>query len=207
MVTGSSRWPAITRAGPARRHGAEERFWALTSTKRYLPRETREYVPMILAAIIIAKNPELYGFHVTSAPPLAYETVKIPGALDLKFIADWANVTVEQLQDLNPELRRTTTPMTSHALVPIGTAASIEAGLLKADSLYRTFRFHTVKGETVTSVARVTACRPRPCATPTASPTRPACPCARRWRFRSLDHRGAGQRVRAPGVVKRPRPR
>jgi membrane-bound lytic murein transglycosylase D len=111
---------------------------------------------MIMAAIIIAKNPELYGFHVTSAAPLAYETVKIPGALDLKFIAEWANVTVEELQDLNPELRRTTTPMTTHQLkVPVGTAASIEAGLENADPLFRTFRFHTVKkGDTVATVAR-----------------------------------------------------
>jgi membrane-bound lytic murein transglycosylase D len=126
-----------------------------------LPRETREYVPMILAAIIIGRNPELYGFSVTSAAPLAYESISIPGALDLKIIAEWAGVTVEELQDLNPELRRTTTPMTrdgkdSHTLkVPVGTAASIQAQLDSAESLYRTFKFHTVKkGETVTSVAR-----------------------------------------------------
>lgn len=148
-------------AGPGRLQRAaklskKSSFWDISASSRYLPRETREYVPMIMAAIIIAKNPELYGFHVTSAAPLAYETVDIPGALDLKFIAEWANVTVEELQDLNPELRRTTTPMTTHALkVPVGTAAPIEVGLTKADALFRTFRFHTVKkGETVASVAR-----------------------------------------------------
>ncbi|HEX5070911.1 MAG TPA: LysM peptidoglycan-binding domain-containing protein [Vicinamibacterales bacterium] len=134
----------------------KDNFWDITASSRYLPRETREYVPMVMAAIIIARNPELYGFHVTTAAPLAYETVAIPGALDLKFIAEWANVTVEELQDLNPELRRTTTPMTTHSLkVPVGTAASIEAGLTKAEPLFRTFRFHTVKkGETVAGVAR-----------------------------------------------------
>lgn len=129
-------------------------FWKLSASTRYLPRETREYVPMILAAIIIAKNPELYGFTVASAAPLAYETVTIPGALDLKIIAEWAEVTLEELQDLNPELRRTTTPMTSHTLkVPIGTAPMIQSRLESAD--YRSFKFHTVKrGETVTALAR-----------------------------------------------------
>jgi len=134
----------------------KDSFWDISASTRYLPRETREYVPMVMAAIIIAKNPELYGFHVTSTAPLAYETVDIPGALDLKFIAEWAGVSVEELQDLNPELRRTTTPMATHQLkVPVGTAASIEAGLTKAEPLFRTFRFHTVKkGETLATVAR-----------------------------------------------------
>ena len=148
-------------AGPGRLMKAEklskkDSFWDISASTRYLPRETREYVPMVMAAIIIAKNPEMYGFHVTSTAPLAYETVSIPGALDLKFIAEWANVSVEELQDLNPELRRTTTPMTAHSLkVPVGTAASIEAGLTKAEPLFRTFRFHTVKkGETVATIAR-----------------------------------------------------
>ena len=148
-------------AGPGRLQGAVRRskttdYWKITASTRYLPRETREYVPMILAAIIIARSPELYGFTVNSAPPLAYDTLVIPGALDLKIIAEWGGITVEDLQDLNPELRRTTTPMTAHTLkVPVGTAAAIQARLETADSLYRTFKFHTVKrGETVTSVSR-----------------------------------------------------
>jgi len=108
-------------AGPGRlqravRQSKSTDFWRISATTRYLPRETREYVPMIQAAIIIARNPELYGFAVASAIPLAYETVKIPSALDLKIIAEWAGVPIETLQDLNPELRRTTTPMTPHSL-------------------------------------------------------------------------------------------
>lgn len=157
-------WPfalASYNAGPGRLQQAVTRskssnFWTIAASSRYLPPETREYVPMIMAAIIVAKSPELYGFRVTSSAPLAYETIEIPGALDLKLIAEWANLTVEQLQELNPELRRTTTPMTPHELrVPIGTASIIQAGLETADSLYRTFSFHTVrKGDTLGSVAR-----------------------------------------------------
>jgi membrane-bound lytic murein transglycosylase D len=148
-------------AGPGRLQGAVRRakttdFWKITASTRYLPRETREYVPMILAAIIIARSPELYGFTVNSAAPLAYEMVEIPSALDLKIIAEWGGITVEELQDLNPELRRTTTPLTAHSLkVPVGTAAPIQARLETAGSLYRSFKFHTVKrGDTVTSVSR-----------------------------------------------------
>ena len=148
-------------AGPGRLQRAVKSskstdFWTISASTRYLPRETREYVAMIMAAIVVGRNPELYGFQVASAAPLAYETVEIPGALDLKIVAEWANLTVEELQDLNPELRRTTTPMTSHHLkVPVGTAATIKVGLETADSLYRTFRFHTVKkGESVATVAR-----------------------------------------------------
>ena len=66
---------------------------------------------MIMAAILIARNPALYGFEVGVAAPLAVERVLVPNALDLKILAEWSGVTVQELRDLNPELRRTTTPM------------------------------------------------------------------------------------------------
>jgi membrane-bound lytic murein transglycosylase D len=132
-------------------------YWKMCESTRYLPRDTREYVPMILAAVIIAKNPARYGFEV--APPVApaFETVKVPGALDLRIIAEWANISVEDLQSLNPELRRTTTPSSAHDLkVPMGTAAAVDAKLSTVDpSLFTTFKFYSVKrGDSVTSIAR-----------------------------------------------------
>jgi membrane-bound lytic murein transglycosylase D len=151
-------------AGPGRlqravRLSKKTDYWAITKTSRYLPRETREYVPMIYAAIIVANDPELYGFEVPSAPPLAYETVDVPGALDLKIIAEWSEIDVEDLQDLNPELRRLTTPTGSHTLkVPLGTAATVSAKLATAEpTLFRDqdFKFHNVRrGESLSSVAR-----------------------------------------------------
>ena len=151
-------------AGPGRLMGAVRRskktdYWAITSTSRYLPRETREYVPMIFAAILIADDPELYGFDITSATPLAYEIVEVPGAVDLKIIAEWSEIDVARLQDLNPELRRMTTPTGSHRLkVPLGTAATVQAKLAVAEpTLFRDqdFKFHTVRrGETLAAVAR-----------------------------------------------------
>lgn len=132
-------------------------YWKMTTSTRYLPRETREYVPMILAAIVIAKNPERYGFDVAAPMPVTFDTVTVPGALDLRIIAEWAGVSVDDIQRLNPELRRTTTPSTTHELkVPVGTAPTIEARLENADpSLFKKFEFHTVRrGETLASIAR-----------------------------------------------------
>jgi membrane-bound lytic murein transglycosylase D len=148
-------------AGPGRVMRAAGRartddYWKLTASTRYLPRETREYVPMIMAAILIAKNPDLYGFEVSVAEPLAFERVNVPQALDLKFVAEWIGVSVEDLRELNPELRRTTTPTRGLDLkVPVGTGATVERQLESAGPLYVKFTFHTVKrGETVTSIAR-----------------------------------------------------
>lgn len=132
-------------------------YWRLSASTKYLPRDTREYVPMILAAVIIARNPSRYGFEVAAPTPPAYEKVTVPGALDLRIIAEWAGTTVEDIQTLNPELRRTTTPSSAHDLkVPMGTAPAIEAKLAAADpSLFTTFKFYSVKrGDSITSIAR-----------------------------------------------------
>jgi membrane-bound lytic murein transglycosylase D len=132
-------------------------YWKLTEGTRFLPRETRQYVPMIMAATIVAKNPALYGFEIGSANAVAYERVVVPNALDLKIIAEWIDVSVDELRELNPELRRTTTPMGDHELkVPLGTAPTVRARLATVDSsLFVQFAFHTVKrGETVASIAR-----------------------------------------------------
>jgi len=153
---------AAYNSGPGRVQTAIRRartsdYWKLTSGTRFLPRETREYVPMIMAAMIVAKNPTLYGFEVGTANRLAYERVTVPNALDLKIVAEWINVSVDELRELNPELRRTTTPMSEHELkVPLGTAPTLRARLANIDSsLFVQFTFHTVKrGETIATIAR-----------------------------------------------------
>ncbi len=80
--------------GPGRVQRAMKRtgrddFWELSSNKRWLPRETREYVPMILAAMVIARNPAQYGFSFTPSSPLPRETVNVSGPLDLRRVAEW----------------------------------------------------------------------------------------------------------------------
>ncbi len=134
-------------------------FWDLV-TKRpgYLPRETREYVPMILAAMVIARNPTQYGFEPPSERPLEYEKVAVPRPVDLRRIAEWAGTGVSQIQDLNPELLRWTTPIRYPGYeikVPKGTAAAIEARLAEstpADTA--SLNWYTVKrGDTLTKIA------------------------------------------------------
>jgi len=149
-------------AGPGRLQRAVKQskvndYWELTSTSKYLPKETRNYVPMIMAAVLIAKNPEAYGFEAPVSAALTFDRVTVPDALDLRTVAEWTNVAIDDIRDLNPELRRTTTPLGSHDLrVPLGTASVVEAKLASADpSLFAKFASHTVRaGETITTIAR-----------------------------------------------------
>ena len=134
-------------------------FWSLSATTRYLPRETRDYVPMILAAVIIAKNPAQYGFEISPAAPPPIETVTVPPALDLRRVAEWAGVPIDDVQTLNPEFRRWTTPVKKGEYtikVPQGTADKIREGLAAAEpSQLNAMQFHTVKrGETLATIAR-----------------------------------------------------
>lgn len=150
--------------GPGRvqralRASGRNEFWSLSATSRYLPRETREYVPMILAATIIAKNPAQYGFNITPPPTVEAETVSVPAAVDLRRISEWAGVPVDDVQRLNPELRRWTTPLKVESYdvkVPAGTADRVRAGLeYTTPTALNALQWHTVKrGESLASIAR-----------------------------------------------------
>jgi membrane-bound lytic murein transglycosylase D len=132
-------------------------YWTLTSSTKYLPRDTRAYVPMIFASIIIAKNPAQFGFDIVDEAPLAYDIVTVPDALDLNLAAEWAGTTIEVIRGLNPELRRLTTPLGPHQLrVPVGAKELLETKLAAADpSQFVTFQRHSVKsGETLATIAR-----------------------------------------------------
>ncbi|MEW5981700.1 MAG: transglycosylase SLT domain-containing protein [Acidobacteriota bacterium] len=134
-------------------------YWTIAEQGRYLPRETRAYVPMVLAAIVIARNPAGYGFSYTPSAPPEMETVSLTGPVDLRRIAEWTGVSIDEIQGLNPELRRWTTPLRgdSYALkVPSGAAAAVEQRLAQtpAEEL-ATLQYHTVrKGESLASIAR-----------------------------------------------------
>jgi membrane-bound lytic murein transglycosylase D len=142
-----------------KRSGRDD-FWKLTATTKYLPRETRDYVPLILAAIIVARNPAQYGLTV---PPVdttpAFERIALYSPIDLRRVAEWAGVPIQAIQDLNPELRRWTTPVraTDYELkVPYGTASLVFAGMsgVRAEELV-SLNHHTVKkGETLAAIAK-----------------------------------------------------
>ena len=92
---------AISRAGTAN-------FWMIYP---YIAQETRNYVPNILAVILIAKNPEKYGFKgIKPDPSLSYDMVQVPTATSLQLIADATDSSVDYIRTLNPELKRDITP-------------------------------------------------------------------------------------------------
>jgi membrane-bound lytic murein transglycosylase D len=87
-----------------------EDFWKLTEV-RYLKRETKNYVPLMIAAALVAKEPEKYGFaDVEYQEPLRYEKVKVPELTSLSLVAKACGTSLEEIKDLNPELRRGVTP-------------------------------------------------------------------------------------------------
>jgi membrane-bound lytic murein transglycosylase D len=91
----------ISRAGTAD-------FWAIYP---YIAQETRNYVPNILATILIAKNPEKYGFKgIRPEPPMAYDVVQVSNATSLQLVAEATDTSVDSIRSLNPELRRDVTP-------------------------------------------------------------------------------------------------
>lgn len=141
-----------------KRTGADD-FWELSQRPRALPRETREYVPMILAAIILARNPVQYGFEVVPEAPRTFDTVALNKAVDLRRVAEWTGASIDEIQALNPELRRWTTPVRASSYqikVPAGTGSDLEEKLAAAPPTeLASLKWHTVRrGDTVASVAR-----------------------------------------------------
>lgn len=137
-----------------------EDFWTLTK-HQYLKRETKNYVPLMIAAAIVAKDPEKYGFAgIEYEEPLRYEKVKVRELTDLSHIAKACEISVEEIKDLNPELRRGVTPPNEpeyEIKIPFD-KASLFAKNFEAMQPFEKFPFrtHTVKkGETLRGIAKL----------------------------------------------------
>jgi len=103
-------------------------FWEIAQT-RHLRRETREYVTRILAASMIAKNPDRYGFSQAQSDLHEFEEVVVRRPILLQDLAKVTGVSSHEFRRLNPELRRGVTPPDDaeyHLKVPVGTKATIE---------------------------------------------------------------------------------
>ncbi|HXH62998.1 MAG TPA: LysM peptidoglycan-binding domain-containing protein, partial [Gemmatimonadales bacterium] len=86
-------------------------FFALAANSRYLRRETRDYVPKLIAASLIGKQPDRYGFtDIVRMPPLVFDEITIPDATGLDVIARLADTTVAAIVELNPQFVRGVTP-------------------------------------------------------------------------------------------------
>lgn len=134
-------------------------FWQLSHGK-YLATETKHYVPKLLAGMLIAKEPEKYGFtDIAYQEPLAYETVRLPGATDVEVIAGLCGSSYETIKELNPELKRWCTPpglKDYEVRLPAGSGEGFQEKYAQVPEESRVnYQRHTVrKGDTLKSVAR-----------------------------------------------------
>src|SRR6266436_880306 len=141
----------ISRAGVAN-------YWQIYP---YIAQETRNYVPNILAVILIAKNPEKYGFRgIRPEPPISFEPVVVSSATSLRLIADATDTSVDYIQALNPELKRDTTPRgESYSVrVPAGKGKQVASVLKRVPAERREVArvISVVPGEDLESVANRT---------------------------------------------------
>jgi membrane-bound lytic murein transglycosylase D len=108
---------------------AQAESFSEISKTRLIRRETKEYVPRFMAATIIAKNPDRYGFSQESSEPHQFEEVVVNRPLHFHAIANITGITYEELRLLNPELRRDATPPggeSYHLKVPVGAKSKVE---------------------------------------------------------------------------------
>lgn len=136
--------------------GADSLFWAISE---YLPSETRNYVPKLIAAAIIAKRPDRFGFdHVVPAEPEAYDIVVVPDATGLDVIAEAAGVDVKAIEQLNPQFLRGATPpgKKTEVRIPAGHATRFADAYAKIppSRRVRVVEHRVQMGETLSHIAR-----------------------------------------------------
>jgi membrane-bound lytic murein transglycosylase D len=132
-------------------------FWELQK-RHALPKETQNYVPIIIAMALVAKAPALYGVHVDPERPAKVETIELDHPIDLRLVADATGAELSDLRLLNPELVRTVTPNQPRfeLKLPTGLAARFEENVVQVPrDKWTNWRLHTVEnGETLSDIAR-----------------------------------------------------
>jgi membrane-bound lytic murein transglycosylase D len=137
--------------------GQDDAFWALQDA---LPKETRNYVPMLLGAIIVGENAAHFGISVEPEAALRFEVVTVPGATELKAVARAANTSYALITSLNPHFIKGITPpdRRSQVRIPVGAAEGFADAFEKLPADKRTRALsstHVVRsGETLSGIAR-----------------------------------------------------
>ncbi|MCI0420839.1 MAG: LysM peptidoglycan-binding domain-containing protein [Acidobacteria bacterium] len=133
-------------------------YWELFK-RNNLPAETKNYIPIILAMTIISKDPARYGFDVVPDPAASMEKVKLTSALDLRLVAESLDLTLAEVQELNPHVKRLTTPNNDpdfNLYVPQGMAEKFLQEIAAIPEGMRVnWRKHRVEeGETLSQIAQ-----------------------------------------------------
>lgn len=140
------------------RQSGSRNYWRLASRNhRFLYRETKDYVPKIMAAAIITKNYRKYGYSKSLfGKPLDFDLVEVPDATDIYVIASCAGTSVEEIKKLNPSLAYGTTPPNQRyaVLIPKGTRTFFKSNYAKVPRNKRT-RFAFYRTKTKESVAKI----------------------------------------------------
>ncbi|MBI4542874.1 MAG: transglycosylase SLT domain-containing protein [Gemmatimonadetes bacterium] len=138
--------------------GGDERYFALAEGS-FLRRETRDYVPKLIAAALLAKEPDRWGFTgIRHWSPLRYDSVAVPFSVGLDVLGRLAGVTREVMEELNPQLVRLATPpeRSTWVRLPERSADSVAAGLavLPEEDRVTVVVHHVARGETLSRIAR-----------------------------------------------------
>ena len=135
----------------------DDLFFALAE-KDYLRNETRDYVPQLIAAALIAKEPQRYGMTLTPLPPFAYDSVRVGPQTPIAAIAHAAHAKLADLQDLNPHVLRGMTPPKDSFFVrvPVGAADSFAVAFdsLPASEKEALRKVTSKKGESFATIAK-----------------------------------------------------
>lgn len=135
----------------------DEIFFQLADA-RYLRRETRDYVPKLIAAALIAKQPARYGFTATPLAPLIFDELVVPDATGLDVVARLADTTVAAIAEINPQFVRGVTPPGAETVVRVprgrGELVAARYAELPVNERVTTLTHYVARGETVSGIAR-----------------------------------------------------
>ena len=154
--TGENRVGRLMRELTGSERGTEESYYTIWPR---LPRETRDYVPLMIAAARVAKEPARYGFEdVELLPPLAYDEVKVEGGVDLAAVAKAAGVDADEVRSLNPHFTVGRTPRTGSSVVriPEGSERAFAASWdeVREAAVVATASYRVRRGDSLLRIAR-----------------------------------------------------